>query len=136
MSNNYWSRRQESNLQPADYKSAALPIELRRHTSKKASRKPVCLTTCFVWNISHYYDSLSGLAALRLPINRQIYHNCTRHSLQRQCKLKWSLNNIYICCKCLNGSRGWVRTNGCGSLVVEVRVELTSSQVFARLFYH
>ena len=25
-----WSRRQESNLQPADYKSAALPVELRR----------------------------------------------------------------------------------------------------------
>ena len=26
-----WSRRLESNPQPADYKSAALPIELRRH---------------------------------------------------------------------------------------------------------
>ena len=26
-----WSWRQESNLQPADYKSAALPIELRQH---------------------------------------------------------------------------------------------------------
>jgi hypothetical protein len=27
----FWSWRQESNLQPADYKSAALPIELRQH---------------------------------------------------------------------------------------------------------
>ena len=26
----YWSRRWDSNPQPADYKSAALPIELRR----------------------------------------------------------------------------------------------------------
>lgn len=26
-----WSRAQESNPQPADYKSAALPIELARH---------------------------------------------------------------------------------------------------------
>ena len=28
---NQWSRRWDSNPQPADYKSAALPIELRRH---------------------------------------------------------------------------------------------------------
>jgi hypothetical protein len=28
-----WSRRWDSNPQPADYKSAALPIELRRHFS-------------------------------------------------------------------------------------------------------
>ena len=27
----YWSRREESNPQPSDYKTAALPIELRRH---------------------------------------------------------------------------------------------------------
>ena len=26
-----WSRRQESNLQPDDYKSPVLPVELRRH---------------------------------------------------------------------------------------------------------
>ena len=29
-----WSWRQESNLQPADYKSAALPIVLRQHMYK------------------------------------------------------------------------------------------------------
>ena len=43
----YWSRRWDSNPQPADYKSAALPVELRRQTNifyyaqsgKKASKK-------------------------------------------------------------------------------------------------
>ncbi len=29
-----WSRRRDLNLQPTDYKSVALPIELLRHTKK------------------------------------------------------------------------------------------------------
>ena len=31
MMDKYWSWREESNPQPADYKSAALPVELRQH---------------------------------------------------------------------------------------------------------
>ena len=34
-----WSRRWDSNPQPADYKSAALPIELRRHRIRIKPRK-------------------------------------------------------------------------------------------------
>ena len=31
----YWSRQQESNLRPTDYKSVALPTELCRHLRSK-----------------------------------------------------------------------------------------------------
>ena len=33
-----WSRRQESNPQPVDYKSTALPIELQRHGGRSETR--------------------------------------------------------------------------------------------------
>ena len=35
----FWSWRQESNLQPADYKSAALPIELHQRVSLVMSNR-------------------------------------------------------------------------------------------------
>jgi hypothetical protein len=35
-----WSRRWDSNPQPADYKSAALPIELRRHVAELTGIEP------------------------------------------------------------------------------------------------
>ena len=38
MSSYGWSRRQESNLQPSAYKTAALPVELRRHSYSNRPR--------------------------------------------------------------------------------------------------
>ncbi len=70
-----WSRRWDSNPQPADYKSAALPIELRRHMNYQWSGRqdsnlrplgpepsalPNCATPRFFQNV--YYHSKLNLA--------------------------------------------------------------------------
>ena len=69
----------ETAILPLNYspKAIALPIELTRHTSKKTSRKPVCLPLA--------------------PFG--IYHTITRHFLIKANEFyKWCLKN---CCKCL-----------------------------------
>ena len=46
----FWSWRTESNHQPADYKSAALPIELRQHwTPPQGSTRVVTLNSIITW---------------------------------------------------------------------------------------
>ena len=51
---NLWSWRLESNPQPADYKSAALPIELRQHL-RHISRRSVIMFTLVDYAIKRWY---------------------------------------------------------------------------------
>ena len=45
-----WCRLSESNQQPDDYKSTALPIELRRHNERSFKRLFILLETLFKYN--------------------------------------------------------------------------------------
>ena len=45
-----WCRLSESNQQPDDYKSTALPIELRRHNERSFKRLFILLETVFKYN--------------------------------------------------------------------------------------
>ena len=52
-----WCRLSESNQQPDDYKSTALPIELRRHNERSFKRLFILLETYFKYN-AYYLKSL------------------------------------------------------------------------------
>ena len=63
-----WSRRWDSNPQPADYKSAALPVELRRHVN---ARIIITMHAKFVNSFPKKFQLGLGLAVTFLQISFQ-----------------------------------------------------------------
>gem|GEM_PF-5062992 len=75
----WWSWRWDSNPQPADYKSAALPIELRQHTTGPQARGPISIL-------------LRG-RCIRYPKNNYI-HRCARRATKIDFPVAGSVNTV------------------------------------------
>jgi hypothetical protein len=74
-----WSWRWDSNPQPADYKSAALPVELRQHI-QIVDDSTLCSKKCEVFCINDF--ALHVKIFCKIP-RKKLYHNArTRHNRQ------------------------------------------------------
>ena len=84
-----WSRRWDLNPQPADYKSAALPIELRRliWTAQKPlfqSQLTICVAVFYYGfdmaaQLSYHMDRRNARTFLKFTDKNILYHRAWRH---------------------------------------------------------
>ena len=79
---NQWSWREELNPQPADYKSAALPIELHQHINKDGASERNRTTDTGIFSPLLYQLSYRGIMATRRGLEPLTSAVTGRHSNQ------------------------------------------------------
>ena len=110
-----WSRREESNFQPTDYKSVALPIELRRQKKKRKRMQlfPTPNVAMALWGFSRATYVSSTLRILCIRFRKQPYYTNTTND---SCSLlhflagvkRFALLNVGIKIRCLTA---WLNPN-------------------------